>query len=207
VRNSTDAEFSAQGGRSGRRPGESGTRAAIAASASRLFAARGYDRTSLRAIAADAGVDPALVTHYFGSKQRLLIEVASPPIDPKLVVAQVVEGDPDGAGERLARLVLGVLEDPEGRERITAMVRAAASEPEAAVLMRDMIVAELYGPMTAALGGDRSEFRANLVGSQVVGLVMARYVVAIEPIASAPVEEVVAAIAPTLQRYLMGPLI
>jgi hypothetical protein len=70
-----------------------------------------------------------------------------------------------------------------------------------------MIVAELYGPMTAALGGDRSEFRANLVGSQVVGLVMARYVVAIEPIASAPVEEVVAAIAPTLQRYLMGPLI
>jgi AcrR family transcriptional regulator len=196
-----------QGGRSGRRPGESGTRAAIAASAGRLFAARGYDRTSLRAIAADAGVDPALVTHYFGSKQRLLIEVASPPIDPKLVVAQVVEGDPDGAGERLARLVLGVLEDPEGRERITAMVRAAASEPEAAALMRDMIVAELYGPMTAALGGDRSEFRANLVGSQVVGLVMARYVVAIEPIASARVEEVVAAIAPTLQRYLMGPLV
>lgn len=157
-------------------------------------------------MAAEAGVDPALVTHYFGSKQQLFIFVVAPPVDPALVVAQVVDGDPARAGERLARFVVGVLQEPDGRARITGMVRAAASEPEAAALLREVITRDLYGPMTAALGGDRPELRANLVGSQMVGLVMARYVVGIEPLASASPEEVVRAVAPVLQHYLMEPL-
>lgn len=151
-------------------------------------------------------MDPALVTHYFGSKQRLFVSVVELPADPQLVVAQIVEGDPDQAGWRLARFLLGLLEDPEGRARVTGLVRAAAAEPEAAALLRETITRDLYGPLTAALGADEPELRANLVGSQVVGLVMARYVLELEPLASAAPEDVVAAIAPTLQRYLTEPL-
>jgi AcrR family transcriptional regulator len=193
-------------GRSGRRPGESGTRAAIQAAARQLFAERGYDRTSMRAVAAAAGVDPALIAHYFGSKQRLFISVVEPLVEPTLVVEQVVGGPPEQAGERLAGLVLRALEEPAGRARATAIVRAAASDPDAAAILRETITRELYGPIAAALGGDRPELRANLLGSQIVGLVMARYVLALEPIASTARSELARAVAPTLQRYLVGDL-
>ncbi len=171
-----------------------------------MFAEQGYERTSLRAIAALAGVDPALVTHYFGSKQRLFVSVVAPPVDPALVIAHVVEGDPAKAGERLARFVLSVLEDPAGRARLTGLVRAAASEPEAAALLRDRVTRDLYGPVTAALGDEDPELRANLVGSQVMGLVMGRYVVELEPLASASPDALVRAVGPVLQHYLTGPL-
>jgi AcrR family transcriptional regulator len=207
MRNSTDEELAPQAARrSGRRPGESGTRASIEASARRLFAERGYERTSVRAVAAAAAVDPALVTHYFGSKQRLFISVVAPPVPPELVVEQIVSGPPEAAGERLARFVLGVLEEPESRARAVAIVRAAASDADAAAMLRELITRELYGPIAAALGGDRPELRANLLGSQIVGLVMARYVVAVEPLASASADELAQALAPTLQRYLLGDL-
>jgi AcrR family transcriptional regulator len=196
----------ARQGRSGRRPGASGTRAAILAAARRLFAARGYDRTSLRAVAAEAGVDPALVAHFFGSKQRLFVAVVELPFDPAAVIPAVIGGDPGTAGERFARFVLGLLEEPEARGRITGLVRAAASEPEAAEMLRDLITREVLGRIVAELGSSDADLRASLAGSQVVGLVMARYVVGVEPLASLPAEEVAAAIGPTLQRYLTGPI-
>jgi len=192
--------------RSGRRPGESGARRQIGAAAGRLFAERGYDRTSLRAVAAEAGVDPALVTHYFGSKQRLFVEVTELPLDPAVVVAQVLEGPPEEAGRRLARLLLGVLESPDGRARMTGLVRAAASEPEAAAAVRQLIETRVVGPIAAGLGSDRADLRATLAGSQVVGLVMARYVVGVQPLASAPAADVAAAVGPVLQHYLTAPL-
>ena len=182
------------------------TREAIAAAAGRLFAAQGFDRTSMRAIAREAGVDPALVTHYFGSKQRLFVEISRFPIDPQLLVEQVVAGSRDSVGSRLATLILGVLESPEGRERVTGMVRAAASEPAAAAAMRNLIETGVIGPIARALGSDRPELRATFAGSQFVGLVMARYVVGVEPLASAPAEEVARTIAPVLQHYLTEPL-
>ena len=192
--------------RSGRRPGESGARAAIAHAAGALFAARGYDRTSLRAVAARAGVDPALVAHYFGSKQRLFVEVVRLPLDPELVVARLLDGPRDEAGQRLAELILGVLESPDGRARVTGLVRSAASEPEAAAMLRQLIETQLVGPIAAALGTDRAELRATLVGTQVVGLVMVRLVVAVEPLASTPSADLAAVLAPVLQHYLTGPL-
>ena len=204
--NSTDGEFVAQPRRSGRRPGTSGARGAIAAAAGELFAERGYDRTSLRAIAAAAGVDPALVTHYFGSKQRLFVEVTQLPVDPELVVAQLLDGPREEAGRRLARFLVGVLESPEGRARVTGLVRSAASAPEAAAMLRQLIETRLVGPIAGALGTDRPELRATLVGTHVVGLVMVRLVVGVEPLASAPAAEVAAALAPVLQHYLTGPL-
>jgi AcrR family transcriptional regulator len=206
VANSTHGELPAQTRRSGRRPGASSTRDEIAAAAERLFSERGFDRTSLRAIAAEARVDPALVTHYFGSKQRLFVEVTELPLDPALVVEQVVEGPREDAGRRLAHLILGVLESPEGRARVTGLVRSAASEPEAAAMLRQLIEMRLVGPVAAALGADRAEFRATLVGTQMVGLVMARHVVAIEPLASTDAGEVARAITPVLQHYLTGEL-
>jgi AcrR family transcriptional regulator len=191
----------------GRRPGQSGTREAILAAASRQFSERGYDRTSLRSIASEAGVDPALVTHFFGSKQRLFVEVVEFPFDPAEVLPRVLAGDPEGIGRRLAELLVSVLEDPQARARVLGVVRAAASEPEAARMVRELLTREVWAPGAALLGVEDAELRMNLVGSQIVGMVMARYVVGAEPLASLPPEELVDAIGPTLQRYLTGPLV
>jgi AcrR family transcriptional regulator len=190
----------------GRRPGPSGTREAIVVAARRQFAERGYDRTSLRSIAAEAGVDPALVSHFFGSKQLLFVGVVEFPFDPAEVLPRVLGGDPETVGIRLAELIVGMLETPEARARITGVVRAAASEPEAARMVRELLMREVWAPAAALLGVDDAELRMNLVGSQIVGLVMARYIVGAEPLASLPPDELVGAIGPTLQRYLTAPL-
>jgi AcrR family transcriptional regulator len=192
--------------RRGRRPGQSETREGIAQAARRQFAEVGYDRTTIRSVAADAGVDPALVIHYFGSKQQLFLAVVELPFPPEDVLPQLLDGPRASVGERLARFVLGVLEDPDARAKWTGMIRAAASEPEAARMLRELLERRVFGPLAAALGSDDAALRANLVGSQVVGLVMARSIVAVEPIASTRVETIASAIAPTLQRYLVEPL-
>ena len=193
-------------GHSGRRPGASRTREEIRAAAARLFAEQGYDRTSLRAIARAAGVDQKLVAHFFGSKQRLFVEVVELPFDPAAVLPSLFGGDRDHIGERFARFLLGVLEDPDGRRRLTGLIRAAATEPEAARMVRELITREILTRVVDALGVEDGALRASLLGSQVVGLVMARYIVAVEPLASASPEAVAAAIAPNLQRYLVEPL-
>jgi AcrR family transcriptional regulator len=192
--------------RGGRRPGPSGTREAILAAASRHFAEHGYDRASLRRIAAEAGVDQKLIAHFFGSKQQLFVAAVGLPFNPGEVLPAILAGDPDSVGERLAALLVEVLEQPELHQRLTGVVRAAASEPEVARMLREFLTRELFGPAAELLDTEDGPFRANLVGSQIVGLVMARYVVAIEPLATMPPSTVAAAVAPTLQRYLLGPL-
>lgn len=192
--------------RSGRRPGDSGTREAIRAAAGRQFAERGYDRTSLRSIAAEAEVDPALVAHFFGSKQKLFVEVVDFPFDPDEVVPVVFGGDRGDVGERVAHFLLSVLEEPESRQRLVGLVRAAASEPEAARMVRELLSRRVLARIVETLGVDDADLRASLVSSQVVGLLTARHIVGIEPLASLPAETIAAAIAPNLQRYLTGPL-
>jgi AcrR family transcriptional regulator len=192
--------------RKGRRRGKSGTRERIAEAARRQFAERGYDRATLRRIAAEAGVDVALVSHFFGSKQRLFVTVMGFPFSPREVVPQIVGPGLEGAGERLARFIVSLLEDPDGRARAMGLVRAAASEPEAAKAIRMLLARELIGAFVENLGVPDADLRASLVGSQVVGLVMARYIVRVEPLASLEPEALVKAIAPTFQRYLEGPL-
>lgn len=194
------------GRRPGRRPGTSRTREGIADAARRLFADRGFDRTSLRAVADAAGVDQALVSHYYGSKQQLFVAVTELPFEPELVVPQLVSGDRATLGRRVAEFLLSILESVEGRSRITGLVRAAASEPEAARMVRELVSNRIFKPLAESLDVDDAPLRATLVGSQVIGLTMARYVVQVEPLASADPETVVAAIAPTLQRYLLEPL-
>jgi AcrR family transcriptional regulator len=192
--------------RAGRRPGSSGTREAIENAARRNFGELGYERTTIRAIAEEAGVDPALVVHFFGSKQQLFVAVIDLPFAPEEVLPTILAGDRDGVGERFARFIVGVLENENARSVVTGMVRAATSEPEAARMLRELISRRIFAAIAASLGAEDAELRATLVGSQVVGLVVARYIVAVEPLASLDPDRLVAALAPNFQRYLIGPL-
>lgn len=190
----------------GRRPGPSGTREAILAAAARRFAEAGYDRASLRAIAAEARVDQKLIAHYFGSKQQLFVAAIGLPLDPGEILPRALAGGRRGLRGRLVELLTVVLEQPELHERLTGVVRGAASSPEMARMMREFLTRAVFRPIADELGAERPLLRANLVGSQVVGLLMARYVVGIEPLASTPAREVAEAVAPTLERYLVGTL-
>lgn len=191
---------------SGRRPGDSGTRTAIRTAAGRQFAERGYDRTSMRSVALEAGVDPALVAHFFQSKQQLFVDVVGLPFDAYHALPLLLAGDPAAMGRRLADFLLALLEQPEPRRRMIGLVRAAASEPEAARMVRELVTREVFARIITALDVDDADMRASLLASQVVGLVMARYVVAVEPLATMPANAVAAAIAPNLQHYLTEPL-
>lgn len=191
-------------GRPGRRPGGADTRQEILAAARAEFAARGYENTSMRAIARAAEVNSALLHHYFGTKDQLFLAALDFPLQPRELIGRIVGGDRDGVGERLVRFALGLLEDVASRERVLAVVRAAATNEEMARLLRGFLAREVIGPIGTALGTPRPQLRAELAMTQIVGLIMGRYVLAVEPLASAPVEELVPLIAPTLQRYLVG---
>lgn len=192
--------------RTGRPPGGTANREAILAAATHEFSELGYDRTSMRAIAARAGVDQALLAHYFGSKHDLFVAVVEFPFDPAKHLPALLAGDPSTIGERLARFQLALLDQPDAKRRLTGLVRAASSEPEAARILRDFLMREVIGPLAQALGTDQPEVRVSLVGSQFIGLVMARHIVALEPLALLAPERVVELIAPTLQHYLVGAL-
>ena len=194
------------GQRTGRRHGPSGTREAIAEAARRQFAELGYDRTTIRGVAAEAGVDPALVVHFFGSKQQLFLSVMSLPFEPEEVMPRILAGRRSQAGLRLARFAVGQLEDRQAQEVITGIVRAAAYEPEAARMVRDLVAGRIVDAISESLAIADARLRANLVGSQVIGLVIARYVIQVEPLASLPPEALIRALAPNLQRYLTGAL-
>ena len=186
----------------GRRPGASGTREAILAAARERFAGSGYDRTRLRDVASDAGVDAALVHYFFGSKDGLFAAAMELPFRPAEIIAPVLAEGVDGLGERMARRMLTVWD--ENRPALLALVNSASSHPGAALALREFVVSEIVGRLAAALDGDR--LRATLVASQVVGVIAARYIARVEPLASMDREELVGLIAPTLQRYIDGDL-
>ena len=192
--------------RTGRRPGPSTTREEILAAARSSFAELGYDRTSVRGIAARAGVDPALVHRFYGSKDDLLVAALTVAFSPGERIPTVMGGDASGLGERVVRYFLSVWESSPSREVLIGMLRSAATNERAARLLREFIGREVFARVAAPLGSEDAPLRATLVGSQLVGLAMVRYVIRIEPLASADPETVVAAVAPTLQRYLTGEL-
>lgn len=193
--------------RSGRRPGNSGARADILAAAGRAFAERGYARATIRGVAQEAGVDPALVHHYFGNKRGLFIEAMSLPANPAdLIEGLLSEGDPETLGERMIRTMLGVWDDEKRRAPVVALFRSAMSDDQAAVMIREFATIEILGRIVKAANRDRQELRMNLLATQVFGLLMLRYIIKLEPLASADTEVVVATIGPTFQRYLTGPL-
>jgi AcrR family transcriptional regulator len=191
--------------RRGRRPAGEDTRAAILDAARTEFAARGYEGATLRGIARAAGVDARLVHHYFDGKDDVFAASMELPVRPQDVVGSVLAGgDLDGLGERLVRMFFAVWDSPEGRVRIVALISSVLTSEGAARTIREFLAREVFGRLVTAIGSDDPELRAALAASQMVGLIMARYVVKLEPLASADVEDIVPFVAPTLQRYLVG---
>ena len=202
---SSSSSTTASGARRGRRPGAPDTRAAILAAARELFAASGYAGTSIRGVAAAAGVDGALVHHYFGTKDDLFLAALELPVDPRALLAPVAEAGVEEAGERLLRVFLGVWDDERNQASLLALVRGLA-EPNGQRLLRDGVLQMILGPLGRALSLDRPDERMALVASQLVGIVILRYLLRAEPLASLAPDALVAVYAPTLQRYLTGPL-
>jgi AcrR family transcriptional regulator len=183
------------------------TKAAIVDAARVEFADGGYEATSLRAIARRAGVDPALVHHYFEGKPALFAAVMQIPVDPAVLIARIVEGPREDVGEALVRTFLSVWDSPEGRPRFQALVRSAVNHDEAARMLREFLVREVFGRVLRALTpeGERSpdlELRAGLAASQMVGMAMMRYVVLLPAVVEATHDELAALVGPTIQHYL-----
>jgi AcrR family transcriptional regulator len=191
--------------RRGRRPGGADTRAQLLAAARAEFAERGYEGATVRRIAERAGVDPAMVNHWFGGKDALFTASLAIPVSPAQIQAEVVPGDPEQLGARIVGRFLTVW-DATGGGPLAALLQSVAGHEDAARMLREFVTNVLVGPIVRAVAPDRPELRGSLMGSQLVGLGMVRYVLELEPLASAEHAVVVAAIAPTLQRYLTGPL-
>jgi len=221
--------------RSGRRAGDSGTREAILAAARAQFADRGYEGATIRAIAAAAAVDPALVHHFYGSKEQLFVAAMRLPVVPSEVLTTAfAPGGRDprvSLGEHFVRTVLGVWESEEVRGPFLGLLRSAVTSEQAAGMLREFVTEAILGPVAAAaargLGGPgqapvagagagqpavagagagqaRPEFRAALAASQMIGLALTRYVLALGPVAAASADDLAVAIGPTLERYLAG---
>jgi AcrR family transcriptional regulator len=193
------------GRRRRRRPGPTTTREAIAEAARHQFAELGYDRATLRGIAGEAGVDAALVVRFYGSKDALFSEVMALPPAVAAAMTSLADGPTATIGRRLAEVIVGMLEDPRSRAVVLGRIRSASSHPDAAALVRETVTRDV-GRLVAAVTDDEPETRAVLVGSQIVGLALARHVVRVEPLASLPAADVIDYIAPTFQHYLVGPL-
>ena len=192
--------------RTGRRPGDSGAREAILRAAREAFSEHGYDRASIRTIAGRAKVDPALVHHYFGTKQELFVAAVHFPFQPAEVVDQLLAGDRRTIGEQLVRFFLSIGEDPARRDPVIGLLRSAATTEHAAAIVREFASEAIISWMATRLRGPDAQLRPALVASQLIGLFMLRYLIKAEPLASASVEQVVAAVAPTVQRYLTSEL-
>jgi len=190
--------------RRGPRAGGADTRQAVLDAARARFGAHGYDGTKLRDVAADAGVDVALVSYFFGSKGGLFSAAMEISVNPAELVDELMRGGIDGLGERLVRTFLGLWDEAGGRSPLVALLRSASSNEQAAALVRGFVERELLGRIAAEIDAPHPELRAALAGSQLVGLVMARYIVGVEPVAHCDPETLVAAVGPTLQRYLTG---
>lgn len=189
----------------GRRPAGEDTRAALLDAARVEFTERGFDSATVRSIAARAGMDPAMVNHWFGGKDGLFVAALELPVNPEQIVRQVLDGDPDQVAERILRTFLSVW-DANGGGALTALVRSVASHEAAARMMREFVSRVIFGRIVSRVAPDQFELRTALCGTQMTGLAMVRYVIRLEPLASAEPDTVVAAIAPNLQRYLTGSL-
>jgi AcrR family transcriptional regulator len=190
--------------RTGRRPGPTSTRGSILAAAAECFAADGYDATSLRHVAASAGVDPALVRRFFGSKDQLFTEVAAALIVPGRALAAVADGPPETAGERLVRYFLSLLGDVSQPGPLLGLIRSAVASEHAAGLLRRLLAEQVLGALAASLGPGTADIGAALAASQLVGLAIARYAVRLDALVAADTDDLVSWVAPVIQSYLTG---
>jgi len=176
----------------------------VLGAARELFAELGFERTTMRAVAARADVDAALIYHYFGDKEGLLAAAIELPVDPAVLFTGVAS-DPARAGEELVRRVVTIWDHhPEIRERMIAILRTGLSHDHAAQLVRDLLSANLLAALGEVLAADRRALRTGLIGSQIGGLMLARYVLKVPGAANASPEDLVRAVGPVVQHYLTG---
>ncbi|HEX7305745.1 MAG TPA: TetR family transcriptional regulator [Lentzea sp.] len=192
--------------RRGRRAAGEDTRSALVAAAREVFVEKGYDGATVRAIAAKAGVDAAMVNHWFGGKEGLFAQsVLQLPFDPSEILKRLLDGPADEAGERIVRTFVTVWDATSGGT-FAALIRSVTSQPEVANALKSFFVNAIFKNVLAEFGAEQRELRASLCATQMVGLGIVRYVVHFEPLASVDVDTVVRTIGPNLQRYLTGDL-
>ncbi|HYQ64057.1 TetR family transcriptional regulator [Actinophytocola sp.] len=190
--------------RRGRRPGGTDTREALLNAAREVFIEQGFDGATVRAIASRAGVDAAMVNHWFGGKEGLFGEaVLKLPFNPQDILSDLLTADAEHIGDAIVRRFVTTW-DTTGGGVFTALMRSVASHEEAAMMLRDFFFKHIFKHVIGRLAPDNHELRATLVATQIVGMGMIRYVAKFEPFASADVDIVSAAVAPTLQRYITG---
>ncbi|MFI7633832.1 TetR family transcriptional regulator [Nonomuraea sp. NPDC049400] len=188
--------------RPGRRPGSADTRGEILTAARKVFAEKGFDKATVRAIAREAEVDPALVHHYFDTKEGMFAAAMQLPITPDQIIPALLEGPREEIGERLVRLILQVTAAPETREPMVALIRSAMTNEQAATMFREFISNALLFQVANRLGVPHLRIEAAF--AQMYGVIMGRYVIKLEPLASASHDELAELLAPTIQRYLVG---
>jgi AcrR family transcriptional regulator len=193
-----------EGKRRGRRPAGADTKTALVDAARTVFTEQGYEGATVRAIAKRAGVDPAMVNHWFGGKEGLFAKaVLQLPVDPAVIVSELTTGDPATVGERVVRRFLTVW-DSTGGGQFAALIRSVAGHEMALTGLRDLFLNHIFSKVAEHSAADQPRFRANLVATQLIGLGMVRYVARFDPMETMDIETVVSALGPTIQRYLTG---
>ena len=188
--------------RIGRPRGKTDTRNVILTSARHMFAAAGYDNTSVRDIASAAGVDPAMIRHYFGSKAELFRATMGWPFEPAEIAARITAGDAREIGDRLTRVFFEAWEQPESRAPLLAILRGAATHDESATLVRQFIQGQVYAHIAAHIAEPDAELRVDLAMAQLLGIAYLRHILRVEPVASTPVNELIKRVAPVISRHL-----
>jgi AcrR family transcriptional regulator len=192
--------------RTGRRPGDSGSRQAILAAARVEFARQGYEATTIRGIARHANVDPALVHHFFLSKEGVFAAAMQEAYTLADRLTTILEDGLDGVGARLVRAFLDRWERSGEDNPLLGIIRSAMSYEESARMLRDFVGGDVLGRLSAAIALPEPELRAALVGTQLIGVVVMRYIVRTPPLSDLPLEQVVDVVGPTVQRLLTGDL-
>ncbi|MGH8871339.1 MAG: TetR family transcriptional regulator [Acidimicrobiia bacterium] len=188
-------------GRTGRRPGGADTKGSILTAARSEFGAKGFHRATIRGIAAEAGVDPALVHHYFGAKDDLFAASVDLPLRPAEIADVVLASGPESAGKNITGLFFTVWEDPETRDPLLAMLRGAFSTEQGAAVLREFFGTAMLGRVAPRIGGPDTELRVSLAVSHLLGVAVLRYVIGFPPLRDVPVERLVDTLAPRIQAY------
>ncbi|TCC37281.1 TetR/AcrR family transcriptional regulator [Kribbella sindirgiensis] len=196
--------MTATGRTPGRRPGGPDTRGEIVRAARESFADKGFAATSIRAVARQAGVDAALVHHYFDSKDELFIEAMALPLDPRQVAAAILNGSREDLGRRIVTVFLGVWESDEGQQRMKAMLRSVVTSDDVARIMREGMTRMILEPVSQFIDLPDAKLRVGLIASHLIGMALTRYVVELEPVASADLDQLVDRIGPAIQQYVSG---
>jgi AcrR family transcriptional regulator len=189
----------------GRRAGSPDTRGEILDAAREVFAGAGYERATMRTIADRAGVDPSLIHHYFESKENLFAASIHIELPVLATLGSVFEGDHEAIGRRLAETFFGVWEQDEARDSLLGVLRSAMSgDDRAAASFREFLTSVMLEQLAPVIRGANPRLRALLMASQLVGLAITRYVMRLEPVTSAPIDEIVELAAPRIQSYVDG---